>query len=79
MCTSTTNKPSLDGRIEKFLDESLQGSIVEVAKELVGRFCIEGQVAISSLLVFAHEAGKLSEALAILGQHWDTHYQFQHP
>ena len=69
----------IDGPIRQFLKEELTASGLERVEEMVGRFSAEGQIAVSTLLVYAAAEGKLEDALRELEPEWEGHFGLQHP
>lgn len=67
----------IDGPIRQALKGILPAAELERAEEMVSRFSADGQVAASSVLIYAHAKNKLGEAMRELEQEWRRHFGSQ--
>ncbi len=69
----------IDGPIRQALRSVLPEVGWDVAEELVGRLSAEGQLAASTLLIYAQAKGRLEAALRELEQEWESVFRDQDP
>lgn len=65
--------------IEKFMEDHFPAEIREEAWEMVKRFSLNGQIAISSVLFAAYSKGKFGDALELLKKFYQKHWAYQPP
>ncbi len=65
--------------IQQFVEESFPPNVRPKALDMIGRFSLNGQIAIATLLRYALEQEKFERALALLERFYREHWFYQHP
>lgn len=68
-----------EAAIRSFMEESFPTNVRARAWEMVDRFSLNGQIAIATILRYAHEQKKFDVAMKLLEKLYSEHWAYQHP
>lgn len=73
------SREEAEAAIRSFMEESFPTGVRTHAQEMVDRFSLNGQIAIATLLRYAHEQEKFDAAMKLLEKFYREHWVYQHP
>jgi len=72
-------KEEFQKNLEKFITDKFPDGIRPDAKQMIGRFSLNGQVVIASVLAAAQEHNKFRKAMSVLNRFYAEHWAYQAP
>lgn len=70
-------KEEVEQWIEQFVSENFSDEVRQEARNMIGRFSLNGQVAISGVLALAYKQEKFGKALELLEEFYAEHWAYQ--